>query len=250
MTAYEKVTLHGLTLVERRPVHYGPIDPRASRQIFIESALVNWDYDTEAPYFRHNRQLVREMEMLEAKARRRDILVDAKTRFAFYDARIPAGIHNGYLFERWRRQAERNNRRLLFMTPQDLMRRSAEEISETQFPAMLVMDGMKLPLQYRFDPGNAADGVTVTIRLAALGQLSPQRLEWVVPGLLEEKVLDLIRTLPKSTRVNLVPAPGFAPPNRRGDRVRRRSAAGSSGDTTREAQWCPRARRGFPAGVA
>ena len=204
--AYERVTLYGLTLVHRRRVHYGPIDPKASREIFIRQALVEGEYRTDAPYFRHNRQLVRDVELLEAKLRRRDVLADAQTRFAFYDARIPAGIYNGPLFERWRREAEAKDKRVLFMSKEDLML-PVPEPAKDQFPDAVSVGNLRFPLQYRFDPGHPADGVTATVPLGVLNQLDAEPFEWLVPGWLEEKVAALIKALPKELRVQFVPVP-------------------------------------------
>ncbi|MGH7214617.1 MAG: DUF3418 domain-containing protein [Tepidisphaeraceae bacterium] len=209
--AYEKVTFQGLTLVPRRSVQYGPIDARASREVFIHHALVLGDYDTDAPYFRHNRDLVREVELLEAKLRRHDLLADAKARFAFYDARMPRDVYNGRLFERWRQGAELRDKRLLFMRRQDLL---MTDVSATgaaeQFPDAITVNGIHVPLKYVFDPGHEADGVTTVVPLAALNQLPAEPFEWLVPGWLKEKVVRLIKSLPKQLRVSFVPAPDYA----------------------------------------
>ena len=207
--AYERVTLYGLPVVNRRSTPYGGIDAKASRAIFIRSALVEGEYDTGAAFFRHNAQLVREFELMEAKARRHDLMADADTRFAFYDARIPAGVVDGKSLDKWRRSAERENRRLLFMTEADLLATGPGDLSG-QFPDDLATDAGTFALHYHFDPGHPDDGVTVTLPLAALNQVPIDRLDWLVPGLIEEKCLDLLRTLPKPTRVNLVPAPDYA----------------------------------------
>ena len=207
--AYERVTLYGLPVVNRRSVPYGQIDPKASRAIFIRSALVEGEYDTGAAFFRHNAQLVREFELMEAKARRRDLMADADTRYAFYDAKIPAHVVDGKSLDKWRRSAEREDRRLLFMTAADLTAAGPGDLSG-QFPDALETDAGAFALEYRFDPGHPDDGVTVTLPLAALNQVPIDRLDWLVPGLIEEKCLDLLRTLPKPTRVNLVPAPEYA----------------------------------------
>jgi len=215
VVAHEKVTLRGLPIVPRRTVNYSPIDPRVSREIFIQSALVGGDYDSDAPYLRHNRNLVRDLELQEAKERRRDLLVDARTRFAFYDARISGHISSSQSFERWRRPAEANHRRLLFMSVDDLTAQPldfgelsrAETGEAVQFPDVLTAGANTYALSYRFEPGHPADGVTITVPLRKLNQLSERAIEWLVPGMLAEKVVDLIRTLPKPNRVQLVPAP-------------------------------------------
>ncbi len=210
VTAYEKVTLFGLTLVPRRSVHYGPIDPKQSREIFIRSALVEGDYDTTAPYFRHNQKLVDEINTLEAKRRNRDVLVDEQVRFDFYDARIPAGVHNGPAFEKWRRAAEPSNPRLLFMNRAELMRHAADDTTAELYPDVISVNGVTVPLLYHFEPGHPADGITARIPLAALNQVDAERFEWLVPGLLREKITALIKSLPKTLRVNFVPAPDWA----------------------------------------
>lgn len=210
VTAYERVTLYGLVLVPQRPVHYGPIDPVASRQIFIQSALVQGEYSTDAPFFRHNARLIDEIQTLEAKSRSRDVLVSDQARFDFYDARIPAGIYNGPLFEKWRRGIERHNPKVLFMTRRDLMMHAAAHVTAEQFPDSMTVQNIRLPLEYHLEPGHPADGVTVTIPLPALTQVPSERFEWLVPGLLKEKLTALIKSLPKELRVNFVPAPDFA----------------------------------------
>lgn len=210
VVAYERVTLYGLTLIPQRTVHYGPIDPVMSREIFIRHALVQEEYRTDAPFFRHNRKLIDEIQNLEAKARTRDVLVSHDARFDFYNARIPAGIYNGPLFEQWRRQVERHNPRLLFMTRRDLMQHSASDITQEMFPDQLHIGTMHFPLEYHLEPGHAADGVTVTIPLELLTQVPAERFEWLVPGFLKEKITALIKSLPKNLRVNFVPAPDFA----------------------------------------
>lgn len=210
VVAYERVTLYGLPIVPRRLVHYGPIDPKVSRELFIQNALVEGEYNTDAPYFRHNRDLIRELELMEAKLRTRAILVDARTRYAFYDARIPQGVFNGFTFERWRREAEGQDKRVLFMTREDLMLRGAQVAEPGLYPDAMTVHGLRLRLDYRLDPGHPADGVTATVPLAALNGLPPEPFDWLVPGMLKEKVLALIKTLPKATRVHFVPAPESA----------------------------------------
>ncbi|HEY7087080.1 MAG TPA: ATP-dependent RNA helicase HrpA [Tepidisphaeraceae bacterium] len=204
--AYEKVTLYGLTLVPRRSVHYGPIDPKTSRQMFIQHALVDGDWYTDGKFFRHNQELIREIQTIENKSRRRDLLVDTQAQFDFYDKRVPADVYNGPLFEKWRRQAESQTPRLLFMDKRDLMKYEAD-VAWDQFPDTTTINGMVLPLEYHLEPGHPTDGVTVTIPLATLNQIPSEPFESLVPGLLKEKILALIRSLPKSLRTNFVPAP-------------------------------------------
>jgi ATP-dependent helicase HrpA len=204
--AWERVTLYGLTVVPKQSVHYGPIEPKLSRDLFILHALVRGEFRTEAPFFKHNGRLIEQVLALEAKARRRDVLADEEARFKFFDARVPQRVYDGIEFEKWLRQAERQNRRVLFMERDDVTVKGAAEVSEQQFPDRVET----FPLEYRYEPGHAADGVTVTVPLAALNALPDERFEWLVPGMLREKAIALIRSLPRPLRVQLVPAPEVA----------------------------------------
>jgi ATP-dependent helicase HrpA len=210
VAAYEKVTLFGLPLVPRRKVNFGPIDPVLAREIFIRSALVDGDFHTRARFWRHNRELIDEVEMLEHKTRRRDLLVDAERIYAYYDQRIPEGIYSTPRFERWLRSATASQPKLLHMRLQDLMSRALEQPDEERFPGQMSLNGVQLPLEYHFEPGHQADGVTLKIPLAVLNQVSEERCEWLVPGLLRERVIALLRTLPKSLRRSFVPVPEYA----------------------------------------
>jgi ATP-dependent helicase HrpA len=203
--AYERVSLYGLTLVPRRKVHFGPINPKEAREVFIRGALVAGEFNTRAPFFAHNRQLVKEVEALEHKARRRDVLVDDETIYAFYDKLIPEGIVNGAGFEHWRAEAERDSPRLLHMTREYLMLHTAAGITEAQFPERMEVGSTSLRLGYRFEPGHPLDGVTATVPLHLLNQLDPVQFEWLVPGLVREKVAALFKAMPKAYRRHLVP---------------------------------------------
>jgi len=205
VVAFERVTLYGLTVVPRRSVHYGPINPGEARQIFIRQALAAGDYVSRAPFSEHNRRLIKEVQALEHKARRRDVLVDEETVCAFYDAIIPAGIVNGAGFEKWRREAEQANAQLLFLSREYLMRHAAAGITEQQFPPTLHVDGVDLPLRYRFEPGHPLDGVTVTVPLHLLNQLEAAPFDWLVPGMIREKAAFGFKALPKPIRRQLVP---------------------------------------------
>lgn len=210
VVANEKVSLFGLVIVPRRRVHYGPIDPLASREIFIRQGLVEGEYVSDTPWARNNRQLVRDVELMETKLRRRDLLADAASRFAFFDAKVPAGVYNGPLFEEWRRAAEQRDKRVLFMRREDLVLPGPEAPAELFPDRVVVNESVRLQLQYYFDPGHPADGVTAVVPLAVLNQLPPEPFEWLVPGHLLEKVTELIRTLPKELRVQFVPVPDTA----------------------------------------
>ncbi|HKA39310.1 MAG TPA: DUF3418 domain-containing protein, partial [Burkholderiales bacterium] len=163
------------------------------------------EYETRAPFFAHNRQLRKEVEALEHKARRRDVLVSDEAIHAFYDGVIPHGIVNGVSFEQWREQAERENPKLLYMTRDYLMRHAAAEITEMQFPERVRAGDVELKLSYRFEPGHALDGVTATIPLHLLNPLDAQHFEWLVPGLIREKVAALFKALPKPLRRHVIP---------------------------------------------
>jgi len=221
--AYERVTLYGLTVVARRRVHYGPINPREARAIFIRSGLAAGDFVTRAPFFEHNRRLVAEIQELEHKARRRDVLVDEEAVFGFYEGIVPEGIHNGASFERWRREAEKANPRVLYLTRDYLMRHAASDITEAQFPETLHAGDADLPLKYRFDPGHPLDGVTVTVPLHLLNRLEAAPFDWLVPGLIREKVTVYFKALPKTVRRHLVPVPekvtAFLTESGRGERA-------------------------------
>ena len=208
--AGERVTLKGLVLVPHRTVHYGPIDPRTSREVFIHHGLVEGEIRTQGEFFKHNQTLVAQVRLLEAKTRRRDLLAEPQQRFVFYHERVPGDVYSTFLFEKWRKQAERENSRLLLMSMADVARPDIETIHADQFPDELKIGSVTLPLSYLYDYGSASDGVTATLPLALLNQILAGPFEWLVPGLLIEKVTELIRTLPKSIRTRLVPAPDVA----------------------------------------
>jgi ATP-dependent helicase HrpA len=210
VSAFERQALYGLVIVPRRRVHYGPIDPKVSREIFIQAALVEGQYESTDPWRRHNDQLVRDVELLEAKARRKNLLTDAASRFAFYDARIPTGVFSGKLFEEWRHTAEKQDKRKLFMAIEDLIVPGSQPVASEQFPDFLETAGERLKLEYVFDPSEPDDGVTAIVPLAALNRLSQDPFDWLVPGMLRDKVEAMIRLLPKPVRVKLVPVPEVA----------------------------------------
>ena len=207
---YEKVTLFGLTLVPRRRVNYGPIDPVQSREIFIRSALVDGDFETGAPFWRHNGELVDYVRDLEAKSRTRDILVDEDQIYHFYATRIADGIYSTPQFEQWLRKATKSRPKLLHLSLEDVVRREAAEVSAASYPDHLDFQGMRLPIEYRFNPGAEDDGVTLVVPVEVLNQVTDARAQWLVPGLLRERVIQLIKGLPKQTRRNFVPVPDFA----------------------------------------
>jgi ATP-dependent helicase HrpA len=205
--AYERVIVYGLTVVARRRVSYGPIAPKEAREIFIRGALVDGDSKLDAPFLRANRALVKDVEALEHKSRRHDVLVDPEVMVAFYGKVIPEGIWNVGAFEHWRKEAERANPRLLYMTREALMLHAAEDVTATRFPDSIEMNGVRYALKYRFEPGHPFDGVTMTVPLHLLNQVDERRCEWLVPGLLRDKVTHLIKDLPKGLRKHFVPVP-------------------------------------------
>ena len=209
VAAFERVSLYGLTLVARRRVHYGTINPTEARDIFIKGALVAGEFNTRAPFFEHNRKLVAEVEELEHKSRRQDVLVDEERINAFYDARIPQGIHNGADFDKWRREAEAKDKRLLFMSRDDLMRHGADAVTVELFPEALSVGETACRLSYRFEPSHPLDGVTLTVPLHLLNQMDARRFDWLVPGMIREKLTVLVKALPKRLRSACVPVPDF-----------------------------------------
>ncbi|MCX7193539.1 MAG: ATP-dependent RNA helicase HrpA [Proteobacteria bacterium] len=210
VVAFERSTLHGLLLNAKKRVHYGPMNVPESREVFIRQALVEGEFDTRAPFFAFNQKLILEIEALEHKARRPDVLVDDELIYAFYDSRIAPHIHNGATFEAWRREAERTDAKLLYLKKDDLMRHEAAGITTDQFPPQLKIDNVNFALSYNFSPGKSDDGITLTVPLALINQVSATHCEWLIPGLLPEKIVQLVKTLPQKIRRNLVPVPEFA----------------------------------------
>ena len=208
--ADEKVSLYGVPIVAARPVNYGSIDPTVSREIFIQSALVEGDWNTKHKFFKQNQQLIREVEELEHKSRRRDILVDERTLFEFYDQRIGTDVVSQKHFDTWWKKAEKQDPELLNFERSFLINDNAEQVSKLDFPNFWHQGNLKLKLTYQFEPGTDADGVTVHIPLPLLNQVEMTGFDWQIPGLREELVIALIKSLPKSYRRNFVPAPNYA----------------------------------------
>jgi len=203
---YERVTLFGLLLSSGRRVPYEQIDPKAARELFIKHALVHMEYDSRAPFLAHNLKLLKDTEYLQQKGRRVDLLGDETQLYAFFDARIPEGISTGAAFERWRREAETREPKLLWLTERDISPGDAE-LDADRFPDHLSAGPLVIQLRYRFEPGHEDDGVSALIPLHVLNQLPEEAFEWLVPGLLDEKVEALVRSLPKNLRVHFVPVP-------------------------------------------
>ncbi|WP_027469365.1 ATP-dependent RNA helicase HrpA [Deefgea rivuli] len=205
-----RITLYGLPIVARRTIHYGSINPVEARELFIREALVRFNYNSKAKFFESNFALLLDVEELEHKARRQDVLVDENALFAFFDAIIPHDIVNGAGFEAWRKGAEKLNPQILFLKKDDLMQHSAATVTEEQYPEFIRLHDVKLPLSYRFEPGHVLDGVTMTLPLHLLNRVNHATFDWLVPGLIREKITLLIKSLPKSTRRLCVPVPEFA----------------------------------------
>ncbi|WP_313500073.1 ATP-dependent RNA helicase HrpA [Stutzerimonas nitrititolerans] len=209
VVAYEQVTLYGLIVVGKRPVHYGPVDPVAARELFIREGLVRGEINSRARALSANRQLLERMDELEAKARRRDILADEETLYAYYEARLPADIYQTASFENWYKRESQKNPQLLVMREEDVLARDAREVTAAQYPDTLRIGELQLPLDYHFEPNHPRDGVTLRVPAPLLPQLRAERLDWLVPGLIEAKAVALVRNLPKAIRKNFVPVPDF-----------------------------------------
>ncbi|MFD8737962.1 ATP-dependent RNA helicase HrpA [Streptomyces sp. NPDC059618] len=208
--AYEKVTLYGVPIVAQRKVNYGRIDPEASRELFIRNALVEGDWRTHHKFFADNRKLLTEVEELEHRARRRDILVDDETLYDFYDQRVPEHVVSGAHFDSWWKHKRHEEPELLDFERSMLINDRAGAVSKDDYPDSWLQGRLKFRVTYQFEPGADADGVTVHVPLQVLNQVTDEGFDWQIPGLREEVVTELIRSLPKPIRRNYVPAPNFA----------------------------------------
>ena len=205
--AYEKISLYGLVLVEKRRIHFGKLDPETAREVFIRQALVEQRYRGKGKFLAHYKAMLAELEDLEAKSRRRDIVVDDEVVFRFFDERVPAEVVNLAGFEHWRKQVEQKDPQLLFIPRELLMQQSVDHVGEAQFPDELQAGGIEFPLSYHFEPGSPADGVSLQVPVGALHQVPAARLSWLVPGLLRDKCIALVKALPKQWRKYFVPVP-------------------------------------------
>ncbi|SCB15803.1 ATP-dependent RNA helicase HrpA [Cupriavidus alkaliphilus] len=208
--ALERATLYGLVVYQHRRVHYGPMNPREARELFIRRALVEGEFDTRLPFYAHNQRLVREIENLEHKSRRQDVLVDDELIYAFYDRAIPADICQQVAFEQWYQTESAQDRKLLYLNRDELMRHEAAGITTDLFPKTMAVAGVDMGLTYHFEPGSHRDGVTLTVPLYALNQVRPERADWLVPGMIKEKVHLLLKSLPQKLRRHCVPLPDYA----------------------------------------
>ncbi|KVO52491.1 ATP-dependent RNA helicase HrpA [Burkholderia stagnalis] len=216
VSAFERATLYGLPVYHRRRVAFGKQDPARARELFIRGALVDGEFDTKLAFFAHNRKLLADIEQLEHKSRRQDVLVDDELIHAFYDQAIPDGIHTGAAFERWYRDEVKKSGqpedklRLLYLSRDDLMRHEAAGVTTELFPKRATMAGVEMALTYHFEPGAPRDGVTLAVPLYALNQVDARRCEWLMPGMLKEKVQLLLKSLPQKLRRHCVPLPEYA----------------------------------------
>jgi ATP-dependent helicase HrpA len=210
VTASERATLYGIVVYSQRRINYAQHNPLEAREIFIREALVGGDYDTRSPFFAHNHKLVREIENLEHKSRRLDVLVDDQLIAAFYDKEVPTDIVNGAGFEKWYKDASRDNPKLLFLNREELMRHEAAGVTTELFPKTMNVTGIEMGLTYHFEPGSPRDGVILSVPLFALNQIPRERADWLVPGMLKEKVQLLLKSLPQKLRRHCVPLPEYA----------------------------------------
>ncbi|AXF21118.1 ATP-dependent RNA helicase HrpA [Burkholderia pyrrocinia] len=216
VSAFERATLYGLPIYHRRRVAFGAQDPARARELFIRGALVEGEFDTKLAFFAHNRKLLADIEQLEHKSRRQDVLVDDELIYGFYDQALPDGIHTGVAFERWYRDEVKKSGqpadklRLLYLSRDDLMRHEAAGVTTELFPKRATMAGVEMALTYHFEPGAPRDGVTLAVPLYALNQVDARRCEWLVPGMLKEKVQLLLKSLPQKLRRHCVPLPEYA----------------------------------------
>ena len=210
VVALERATLYGLVVYNNRKVNFGRIDAPAARAIFIREALVQGDWETPLPFLAHNEKLIRQVQELEHKARRQDVLIDDELIFAFYDQQVPVDVVGGASLERWYRDEVKRQPALLKLTRDELMRHEAAGITTNAFPKTIRLGGIDCAASYLHEPGDAKDGLTVTVPIYALNQVSEERCEWLVPGMLAAKALALVKSLHQRPRSRLVPLPDYA----------------------------------------
>ena len=208
--AYERATLYGLVVYNHRGVSYGRVDPVDARQMFIRRALVEGEWETHWPFLAANLKTIRKVEELEHKSRRQDVLVDDELIYAFYDQHIPEGVYSAATFDKWYRTASQEQPRLLYLTRDALMRHEAAGITTDRFPKTVKLGGVDCSASYLHSPGDARDGLTVTVPLFVLNQVSEERAEWLVPGMLKDKIHALLKSLPQRPRSRFVPLPEHA----------------------------------------
>ncbi|KQQ97576.1 ATP-dependent RNA helicase HrpA [Massilia sp. Leaf139] len=210
VSALERATLYGIVVYSGRRINHALHNPYEAREIFIRDALVAGDYETRQPFYAHNHKLVKEIENLEHKSRRQDVLVDDQLIAAFYDAEIPKDVVNGAGFEKWYKDASRDNPKLLYLNREELMRHEAAGVTTELFPKTMNVTGIEMGLSYHFEPGSPRDGVTLSVPLFALNQIPQERAAWLVPGMLKERVHLMLKSLPQKLRRHCVPLPDYA----------------------------------------
>ena len=210
VTALERATLYGIVVYNGRRVNFSRVDPQAAREIFIREALVGGQWETKLPFLAANQKLIRQVEDLEHKARRQDVLVDDELIYAFYDQQLPADVCSGYSCERWYREEVRRQPQLLVLTRDELMRHEAAGITTDAFPRTVRLGGVDCAATYLHEPGDPKDGLTVTVPLFVLNQVNEERCEWLVPGMLRDKILALLKSLHQRPRSRFVPLPDNA----------------------------------------
>jgi ATP-dependent helicase HrpA len=210
VVALERATLYGIVIYSGRRTNYGRVDLVGAREIFIREALVDGQWETPLPFLAANQKMVRQVEDLEHKARRQDVLIDDELIYAYYDQQLPADVCSGYSFERWYREEVKKQPKLLLLTREELMRHEAAGITTASFPKTLRLGGVDCAATYLHEPGDARDGLTVTVPLFVLNQVNDERCEWLVPGMLKDKVQALLKTLHQRPRSRLVPLPDTA----------------------------------------
>ncbi len=210
VVALERATLYGIVVYSGRRVNYARVDMQGAREIFIREALVGKEWETALPFLASNHKLIAQVEDLEHKARRQDVLVDDELIFSFYDQQLPADVCSGYSLERWYREEVRKQPELLKLTREELMRHEAAGITTASFPKTIRLGGVDCSVTYLHEPGDPRDGITVTVPLFVLNQVNEERCEWLVPGMLKDKVQALIKTLHQRPRSRLVPLPETA----------------------------------------
>jgi ATP-dependent helicase HrpA len=209
VVAHERGTLYGLVVYNHRRINYATMDRMHAREVFIREALVAGQWETRLPFFVHNQRMVREIEQMEHKVRRQDMLVDDELIFSFYDQQLSEDVFDGKSMERWWSHASKDNTKLLFLSRQDLMRKQAGGITTEQYPKQIQQHGASFALTYHFEPGSPRDGVTLVVPLVALNQVDVDRCDWLVPGMLKEKVQLLVKSLPQRLRRHCVPLPEY-----------------------------------------
>jgi ATP-dependent RNA helicase HrpA len=209
VVALQKTSLYGMTLVAGKRINYGPVNPLESKALFIRNALIEGDLESSANFIKHNITIINEVRQLEVKSRRPDIL-DEEAIYAFYDKALPAHVYDGQTFAAWVKKLNQDQKQALFLTEDSIMNHQAKEVTDTSYPDTIQTNGIRMPLEYQFLPGDAADGLSIKIPVEVLNQFNENQMDYLVPGLIEEKIMVLLKSLPKHIRKTLVPIPETA----------------------------------------